>query len=137
VSPRVPQLQTHLLVREGSVVATCHRAHRPTGKGSGVTTCPMTPDLPPSVGGLRRCHMPPGPPSCREGLQCCHVSCSSRPASRCGWALASPRAPWLSASEACLCVPKAPDIRLIMASPATQSRHRIKCVQDKSYAVYG
>jgi hypothetical protein len=50
--------------------------------------------------------------------------------------LASPHALWLSTFEACPWIPKAPDIRLIMASLGTQSRQRIKYIQDKPYAVY-
>jgi hypothetical protein len=84
---------------------------------SGVVMCPMALGLLPG----------------REELRCHHMSCGSRPTSRCGRALASPRAPWLSASEACPCVPKASDIRLIIASPGTRSRQRIKCVQNKVY----
>jgi hypothetical protein len=92
----------------------------PVWEGSGVVTCPV----------------PPGPPPRREGLRCRHMSYSSRPSSWCGRALTSPRAPWLSAFEARPCVPKAPNIRLIMASPGTQSRQHIKCVQDMPYATY-
>jgi hypothetical protein len=65
------------------------------------------------------------------------VSYGSRPTSRCGRALASPHALWLSASEVCSCVPKVLDIRLIMASLGMWSRQRIKCIQDKSYVMYG
>jgi hypothetical protein len=32
--------------------------------------------------------------------------------------------------RACPCIPKTPDIRLIMASPDTRCRQHIKCVQD-------
>jgi hypothetical protein len=39
--------------------------------------------------------------------------------------------------QVCLCVPKTPDIRLIMASPGTRCRQRIKCIYDRSYAAYG
>jgi hypothetical protein len=88
--------------------------------GSSITTCPML----------------PGPPPDKGGLRCRHVSYSSRPASRCGRVLASPRAPRLSASEECPCIPKAPDIRLIMA-PCTRCRQHIKYVQDKLYTTYG
>jgi hypothetical protein len=137
MAPVSPRFQTRLLVQEGSGVATCGRARRSARNGSGVTTCPTALDPPPGAEGLWRSHVRPGPPPSREGLRCHHMSRSSRPASRYGRALASPRAPWLSASEACPCVPKAPDIRLIMASPGTRSRQRIKCVQDKPYTAYG
>jgi hypothetical protein len=116
---------------KGFGVATCHQAHCPLGKGSGVTTCPTAPDPPPGAGGLWCRHVPPGPlpgreglqrhhvlsgpPPSREGLHRHHVSCDSRPASRCGRILASPRVPWLLASEASLRIPKALDIRLVMA----------------------
>jgi hypothetical protein len=86
--------------------------------------------------GIAMCPMPPGPPPEREGLRCHHVSCGPRLASRCRRALASPRAPWLPALKAYPCVPKAPDIRLIMASPGTRSTQRIKRVQDKPYVAY-
>jgi hypothetical protein len=117
------------------------RHHVPPGppldrKGFGVTTCPTTLDQPPSVGGLHRSHVPPGPPPSREGLQCHHVPCGFRPASRCRRALASSCALCLSASEVCPCVLMAPDIKLIMASLGTQSRQRIKRIQDKSYTTY-
>jgi hypothetical protein len=69
VSPRVPWLQTHLPVREGSGVATCHRACHPVGKGSGVTMCPTAPDPPLSVRGIWRRHMPRGTgPTTRQGM---------------------------------------------------------------------
>jgi hypothetical protein len=84
----------------------------PDTEGSDVTTCPVAPDPPPG----------------REGPRCCHVSYNSRPASQCGRAVASPRALWLSASEAWPCILKAPDIRLIMASSGTRSRQHIKCI---------
>jgi hypothetical protein len=38
--------------------------------------------------------------------------------------------------QACPCVPKMLDIRLIMASPSTRCRQRIKCVCDRPYAAY-
>jgi hypothetical protein len=119
-SPCVPWFQTQLPVREGSGVAMCVVA--------------------------------PGPPPGRGGLWCHHVSRGSRPVSRCGRALTSPHATWHStcygqqakgkystdlltrldppAFEACPCILKTPDIRLIMTSPGTQSRRRIKCIQD-------
>jgi hypothetical protein len=90
-------------------------------EGSSIATCPMA----------------LGPPPGKDELRCCHVSCGSRPASRCRRAQASPRAPWPSAYEACPCIPKVPNIRLIMATPSTRSRQRIKCVQDKPYVAYG
>jgi hypothetical protein len=122
-----------LLVREGSSVATCSLARHPAGKGSGVAT---TPDLPPGTGGLWGRHVRLGPSPHREGLRCRHVFRGSRPASRCGRALASSRAPRPLAQETCPCVPKAPDIWLIMASPGTRSRQCIKCVQDKPNVAY-
>jgi hypothetical protein len=97
------------------------QTHLPVWKSSGVATCPMPPGLPPD----------------RKALRCRHMSCGSRLASQCGRALASSCASWLLASEACSCIPKVPDIRLIMASPGTQSRQRMKCVQNKPYAMYG
>jgi hypothetical protein len=84
----------------------------PVQEGSDVATCAVASCPPPS----------------REGLRCHHMSCGSRPASRCGRALVSPHAIWLSASEVCSCIPKASNISLIMASPRTRSRQRIKCV---------
>jgi hypothetical protein len=137
VSPRVPWLQTRLPVQKGSGVATCGRVHCPAGKGSGVTTCLVASDSPPGAGGLWHRPMPPGPSPSTERLRCRYVFYDPRPASRCGRALTSPHALWLSASEACSCVPKASDIRLIMASPGTWSRQHIKYVQDKTYATYG
>jgi hypothetical protein len=120
VLPCVPRFQTCLLVREGFGIAMCLVA--------------------------------PGSPPDRGGLWCCHVSHGSRPASQCGRVLPSSRATWHSAcygpqakgkysaglltrfgppaSEACPCVLKAPNIRLIMTSPVTRSRRRIKCIQD-------
>jgi hypothetical protein len=80
-----------LLVREGSSVATCHRARHPVRKGSSVTTCPTTLDPSPGVEGLWYHHVRLGLLPGREGLRCLHMSHSSRPTSRCGRALASPR----------------------------------------------
>jgi hypothetical protein len=133
-----PAAPARFPVREGSGVATCHRVHHLTGKGSGVTTCPMAPDSPLSARGLWHHHVPrtTSPPLDREELRCRHVSYGSRPTSRCGRAPASPHAPWLLASEACQCVPKTPNVRLIMASPGMQSRQCIKYVQKKSYMAY-
>jgi hypothetical protein len=114
MSPHVPQFQTHSRSR----------------RGSGVVMCPVA----------------LGPPPDRGGLWCPHVSHGSRPASWSGRALTLSRVTWLSecygpqakekysaslltrsgppASEACPHVPKGPDIRLIMTSPGTRSRHR-------------
>jgi hypothetical protein len=119
-SPCAPQHWARHSAREGSGVAVCLTALDPSSalKGFGIATCPR-----------HQNHHP-------TGLQYRHVSCGSGPASRCGRALEPPRALWPSAFEACLCVPKAPDIRLIMASPGTRSRQHIICIQDKPYAVY-
>jgi hypothetical protein len=111
--------------RQGRATVSPHvpqlQTRLPVREGSDVATCPVA----------------PGPPPGREGLQCHHMSYDSIPASRCGRAMVPPHASWLSASEACPCIPKTSDIRLIMDSPSTQSKHRIKCIQDKSYAEYG
>jgi hypothetical protein len=131
-----PTASDPLSMREDSGVTTFGQVRRPTGNGFGVATCLVALDPPPSARGLWRHHVWPGRPPGKEWLPCRHVSHGSRPASRCGRALASPRAPWLSASKACLCVPKAPAIRLIMTSPGTRSKQRIKCIQDKPYATY-
>jgi hypothetical protein len=165
-----------LPAREGSGVTTCPMTPDPTSQHRRAPTSPralwcQTP--PPSTGGLRHHHVSrdtkprlsmregPGvatcpaasdPPLGEGGLWCRHVSHGSRPISRHGRALSSPRATWLSAcygsqgkgkysvglltrsdppaSEACLCVPKTPDIRLIMTSSDTRSRQRIKYIQD-------
>jgi hypothetical protein len=126
-----------LLVWEGSDVTTCGRARRPAGKDSIVTMCPAAPYPPPGTGGLWRHHVRPDPPPGRERLHYRHMSHDSRPASRCERALASSHAPWLSALETCPCIPKAHNVRLIMATPGIRSRQRIKCVQDKAYMTYG
>jgi hypothetical protein len=81
---RVPRLQTHLSMQEGSGVVTCGRARRPAEKGSDIATCPMAPGPPPGAGRLWSRHVRPGPSPDREGLWCRHVSHGSRPASRCG-----------------------------------------------------
>jgi hypothetical protein len=97
------------------------------------------------------CPVALGSPPGRGGLRCHHMSRGSRPASRCRRALESPRATWLSTFygteakgkysasllnqlspptfEVCLCVPKTPDISLIMTLPGTQSRQHIKYLQ--------
>jgi hypothetical protein len=129
-----------------------HQSCLPAGEGSGVAMCHVVLDPPPSAGGL----------SLR------HVSHGTRPAPQQGRAPVSPRVPrfqtrlpvqegsdiavWLSACygpqgkgkysaglliqlgpptfEACPCVPKMLDIRLIMTSPGTRSRQHITCIQD-------
>jgi hypothetical protein len=138
MSPHIPRLQTRSRYERA---LPSPRATEPATWQGRVPVSPWVPCLhtPLSVwegSGVATCPVPLGPPPDREGLRCHHVSCGPRPASWCGRAMASPRAPWLSASEACLCVPKAPDIRLIMASLGTRSRQRVKCVQDKPYAAY-
>jgi hypothetical protein len=54
------------------------------------------PDPAPGTGGsgFVRCPVAPSPSPGERGLRCRHVSRSSRPASRCGRALASPHVPW-------------------------------------------
>jgi hypothetical protein len=132
-----------------------HQAHLPVRKGFDVAMCPTASDFVSRHG--RAPVLPRVPwlqtlPPNTGGLQCRHVSHGSRPASRHGRARASPCATWLSAchgpqgkgeysaglltrpgppvSEACPCVPKMPDSRLIMTSPSTWSRQHIKCIQD-------
>jgi hypothetical protein len=145
VSPCVLQLETRLPVREGSDVA---HATRPTALQGRASVSPRVPRLQTRLlvwegSSVATCPVPLGLPPGRERLRCHHTSYGSRPASQCGRALASPCAPWLSASETCPYVPKVPDIRLIMASPGhrvdntlnvyktshTWRMARIKCVQ--------
>jgi hypothetical protein len=56
----------------------------------------MVPHPSPNMGGsgFTTCLMALSPPPDEGGLQCRHISCGSRPASRCGRALASPRVLW-------------------------------------------
>jgi hypothetical protein len=122
-----------LPVPEGSVVTTCGWVHRLAGKGSGVATCPAAPNPPLSTRGLWRCHVRSGLPSSRKGLRCRHVARGSRPTSWCRRALASSRAPWLSAPEVCPCVPKTSDIRLIMGSPSDSHTRRMASIKYIQY----
>jgi hypothetical protein len=68
--------------------------------------------------GITTCLVAPDPPPGAGGFRSRHVMSGS-------WPLACP------------CISKMPDIRLIMASPGTRCRQRIKCVCDRSYAAYG
>jgi hypothetical protein len=156
VSPRAPWHRAHHPPGKGSGVTTCprhrvrhppgkvsgvatcskHRTRHPTGEGSRVTTCLTTPGRPmrrkaltlprdrgtrttaPQGSGITTCHVAPDTPSGAEGLQSRHVPSGPQP-------------------RACPCIPKMPDIRLIVASPDMRCRQRIKCICDMSYAVYG
>jgi hypothetical protein len=139
MTPHVPRLQTRLPVPRAlaSPHAPWHRARYPAGEGSGVTTCLVAPDSSPAWEGSGIAMCPRHQDHRPAGLRYCHISCGSRPTSRCVRALELPHVQWPSSSEACPCIPKVPDIRLIMATPGTRSRKRIKCVQDKPYAAYG
>jgi hypothetical protein len=131
------------------------RARHPPGKGSGVATCPEAPSPSPGRRGLQSSHMPRGsrPTPCTGRLWRRHVTEAPGPPP--GMAPISPRVMWLqtrllvregSGAATCPvalnpraspCVPKTPNIRLIMASPGTRCRQRFKCVCDRSYATYG
>jgi hypothetical protein len=139
VSPRAPR----------------HRACYPPGKGSGVATCPEVPSPSPSRRGLWSHHVPRGsrPTPCAGRLWRHHMSEAPEPPS--GRTLVSPHVMWLQthllvqegsgattcpvalSPRVCPCVPKTPDIRLIMASPGTRCRQHMKCVCDRPYATYG
>jgi hypothetical protein len=132
-----------------------HPARHLPGKGSGVATCPEAPSPSPSRRGLWSRHVPHGsrPAPFAGRLWCRHVTEASGPPP--GRGPVSPRVLWLQTRllvregsgaatcpmalgpRACPCVHKTPDIRLIMASPGTRCRQRIKYVCDSSYAVYG
>jgi hypothetical protein len=127
----------HLLARKGSGVAMCLVASDPASRHRMAPTSLRVP--------WHQTRLP-----IREGSGV--AMCPTGPASRRGRSLASPHATWLStcygpqakgkysadlltrssppASEVCPCFPKTPDIRLIMTSPGTRIRQRIKCVQD-------
>jgi hypothetical protein len=72
----------------------------------------------PQGSGIATCPVAPDTPSGAEGLQSRHVPSGPQP-------------------QACPCIPKMPDIRLIVASPDMRCRQRIKCVCDRPYAAYG
>jgi hypothetical protein len=139
VSPRAPR----------------HRTRHPSGKGYGVATCPDPSSPSPGRRGLRSRHVPhssrPAPCVGRPWRR--HVTeAPGPPPDR---AQVSPHVMWLQTRllvwegsgatmcpvylgpRACPCVPKTPDIRLIMASPGTRCRQRIKCVCDRPYTTYG
>jgi hypothetical protein len=130
---------------------TCHLSE----KDSGVVTCPKASSPSPGRRGLRSHHVPrgcrltpcagrlwphhvteaPGPPPRRAPVMPHVLWLQTRLLAREGsGATTCPVAldPWV-----CPCIPKMPDIRLIMASPGTRYRHHIKCVCDRPYAVYG
>jgi hypothetical protein len=138
-------------------VSTCalrHRACHPSGKGSGVTTCPEASS--PSLDRRRLLshHVPRGfrPTLCAERL--CHRHVTKAPGPPSGRAPVPSRVLWLQTRllvregfgaatcpvaldpRTCPCVLKTPDIRLIMASPGTRCRQRIRCVCDMLYAIY-
>jgi hypothetical protein len=124
---------------------------RPTPSAGGLCRCHVQSGPPPGRKGLR-CHHDSRPTSrYRRALGSPHparpIAPQGRPPLsprvpwlqtrlRCGRALASSHAPWLSAHEVCPCVPKVPGVRLIMASPGMRSRQRIKCIQDKPNISY-
>jgi hypothetical protein len=132
-----------------------HCARHPPGKGSGVATWPKAPSPSPRRRGLRSCHVPRGsrPTSYAGRLWRRHVTEAPGPPS--GRAPVSPRVLWLQthllvwegsgasmcpvalSPWVCPCILKTPNIRPIMASPGRRCRQRIKCVCDRSYAVYG
>jgi hypothetical protein len=95
-----------------------HRARLLAGEGSNVATCPMILDPPPGAGGLWRRHVSHGS---RRAMG--HKKKVKYSASLLTW-LGPPT------SEACPCIPKTPDIRLIMTSLGTRSRQCIKYIQD-------
>jgi hypothetical protein len=134
--------------------AQWHRARHPPGKGSGVATCPEEPSPSPGRRGLRSCHIPHGSrPALYAGRLWRHhvTEAPGPPPSR---APVSPRVMWLQTRHLvwegsgaatcpvalgprmCSCVPKTSDTRLIMASPGTRCRQRIKYVCDRPYAAY-
>jgi hypothetical protein len=138
VSSRVPWIQLLPVMRAlASPRASWHCARHPTGEGSGVTTCLTALDPSPVREGSSVTTCLRHQDHRLAGLQYHHMSCGSGAASLCKRALEPPRALWPLASEACPCIPKAPNIRLIMASPDTRSRQHIKCIQDKTYPAYG
>jgi hypothetical protein len=78
----VGTLQTGYLYAQDLTQVPQRQTSHLAQEGFGVATCPVT----------------PGPPLGEGGLQCRHESHGSRPASRCGRALASWRVPWHWAS---------------------------------------
>jgi hypothetical protein len=143
--------QERALVRH---VPPRHRVRHPSGKGSGVATCLEAPSPSPRRRGLQSHHVPRGsrPAPYAGRLWCRHVI--EAPGSPPRRAPVSPRVLWLqthllvwedSGATTCPvalsprafpCVPKTPDIRLIMVSPGAQCSQRIKCVCDRPYAAY-
>jgi hypothetical protein len=113
--------------------ALWHRARHLPGKGFGVTTYPESLSAPPARKGLWCHHVPRGTeratrqeralvsPRASRHQDHHHMSCGSRPTSWYGRALELP-CPVALGPQACSCVPKMPDIRLIMASPGTRCR---------------
>jgi hypothetical protein len=125
-----------------------HQVRHPPEKGSGVATWPKAQSLSLGRKGLRSRHAPHGsrPAPCAGRLR--HHNVTEAPGLPPGRAPISPRVQWLQtcllvregtgdatcpvalSPRVCLCVPKMPNIRLIMASSRTWCRQRIKCVCD-------
>jgi hypothetical protein len=138
VSPRAPR----------------HQSRHPLGKCSGVAMCPEAPSPSPDRRGLWSRNVPHGsrPALCAGRLWHRHVT--EVPGPPLDRAPISPRVIWLQTRilvwegsgaatcpvtlgpRACPCVFKTPDIRLIMASPGTRCRQRIKYVCDRPYTAY-
>jgi hypothetical protein len=153
----VPRGTERATRQERALVLPCalrHQARHTTGKGSGVATGPEAPSPSPDRRGLRSHHVPCGskPTPCTGRLWHCHMTDTPGPPP--GRAPVSPcvlclqtcllvregsgaiTCPVAVSPRACPCVPKMPDNGLIMASPRTRCRQRIKCVCDRPYTVY-
>jgi hypothetical protein len=157
VLPRALLHRACHLPRKGSGVAMCPEAPStpPPGKGSSVATCPEAPSPLPDTRGLWSCHVPHGsrPAPCAERLWHCHmIEALGPPLDRAPvplhvlWLLTcllvwegsgETTCPVALSPQACLCFPKMPDIRLIMASLGMPCMQRIKCVCGRPYATYG
>jgi hypothetical protein len=156
VSPCAPWHKARHPSGKGSSVAMCPEAPcaPPVRKGLRCCHVPEAPSPSPNRRGLRSRHVPHGsrPAPYAGRIWCRHVIETPRPPP--GRAPVSPRVLRLQTRllmregsgaatclvalgpRACLCVPKMPDIRRIMASPSTQCRQCIKCVHDRSYVAY-
>jgi hypothetical protein len=131
-----------------------HCARHPPGKGSGVATCSEAPSPSPGRSGLQSHNVPhgstpapcagrlwrrhkteaPGTPPDRVPVSPCVMWLQTRLLVREGSGATT--CPMALGPRACPYDPKTPDIRLIMASPDTRCKQRIKYVCDRPYTAY-
>jgi hypothetical protein len=152
-----PTAQSAPPTRKGLRCRPCaprHRVCHPSGKVSDVATCPETLIPTPNRRGLQSRHVPRGSRTAPYVGRLWRRHVTKAPGPLLGKAPVSPCVQWLQTRllvkegsgaatcpvalglGACSCVLKTPDIRLIMVSPGTRSRQRIKCVCDMPYIVY-